>query len=115
MAALFRLVELSSGSILIDGLDISQLGLRQLRSRISIIPQDPFIFSGTFDFLTIVPVIETADMSDLALQVRSAVIWIRSRYTTTFDFGMHCAARIWSPRHPTRKMKRQSLSLLSTP
>ncbi|KAF9516365.1 hypothetical protein BS47DRAFT_1371770 [Hydnum rufescens UP504] len=47
MAALFRLVELSSGSIHIDGLDISKLGLRQLRSKISIIPQDPFIFSGT--------------------------------------------------------------------
>ncbi|KAF8333586.1 ABC protein [Cantharellus anzutake] len=46
-AALFRLIELSSGSILIDGLDISGMGLRDLRSRISIIPQEPLIFSGT--------------------------------------------------------------------
>ncbi|KAF9517313.1 hypothetical protein BS47DRAFT_1291272, partial [Hydnum rufescens UP504] len=47
MTALFRLVELSSGSIRIDGLDISKLGLRKLRSKISIIRQDPLIFSGT--------------------------------------------------------------------
>lgn len=47
MSILFRLIELSSGSITIDGIDISQLGLRQLRSRLSIIPQDPLIFSGT--------------------------------------------------------------------
>ena len=41
MVALYRLVELSSGSILIDGVDTSELGLRDVRSSISIIPQDP--------------------------------------------------------------------------
>lgn len=35
MTALFRLVELKSGSITIDGIDISTLGLRELRSRLS--------------------------------------------------------------------------------
>nr|XP_018264326.1 uncharacterized protein I303_02491 [Kwoniella dejecticola CBS 10117]OBR86484.1 hypothetical protein I303_02491 [Kwoniella dejecticola CBS 10117] len=45
--ALFRLVELSSGSIQIDGEDISKVGLNALRSRIAIIPQDPVLFSGT--------------------------------------------------------------------
>ncbi|XP_050673788.1 multidrug resistance-associated protein 1 isoform X2 [Leptidea sinapis] len=44
---LFRIVEASSGRILIDGIDISSLGLQQLRSRITIIPQDPVLFSGT--------------------------------------------------------------------
>lgn len=42
-----RIVEAVSGRILIDGLDIATIGLHQLRSRITIIPQDPVLFSGT--------------------------------------------------------------------
>uniref|UniRef100_A0A1I8JEZ1 ABC-type glutathione-S-conjugate transporter n=1 Tax=Macrostomum lignano TaxID=282301 RepID=A0A1I8JEZ1_9PLAT len=44
---LFRIVEAARGRVLIDGEDIRRLGLHQLRSRITILPQDPVIFSGT--------------------------------------------------------------------
>ncbi|XP_054155714.1 ATP-binding cassette sub-family C member 2-like [Oppia nitens] len=45
--ALFRLIEPTMGRIVIDGIDISQLGLHELRSRLTIIPQEPVLFSGT--------------------------------------------------------------------
>lgn len=45
--ALFRIIESAGGKIVIDGQDISKLGLHALRSRLTIIPQDPVLFSGT--------------------------------------------------------------------
>ncbi|XAR61328.1 Xenobiotic-transporting ATPase [Bertholletia excelsa] len=43
----FRLVEPAGGKIIIDGIDISKLGLHDLRSRFGIIPQEPVLFGGT--------------------------------------------------------------------
>ncbi|KAK2865083.1 hypothetical protein FQN49_003931, partial [Arthroderma sp. PD_2] len=45
--ALFRFLEARSGSIHIDGIDVSKIKLEHLRSRLAIIPQDPVLFSGT--------------------------------------------------------------------
>ncbi|KRX15403.1 Multidrug resistance-associated protein 1, partial [Trichinella nelsoni] len=45
--ALFRIVEPDSGQIIIDGIDISTVGLHDLRSRLSIIPQEPVLLCGS--------------------------------------------------------------------
>ena len=46
IASLFRLAE-PEGQIIIDGIDSKSIGLHDLRSKISIIPQDPVLFSGS--------------------------------------------------------------------
>ncbi|ORX56503.1 P-loop containing nucleoside triphosphate hydrolase protein [Piromyces finnis] len=47
MMSLLRMVEASEGSIYIDGLNIRDMGLHDIRSRIAIIPQEPVLFAGT--------------------------------------------------------------------
>ncbi|KAK2857444.1 hypothetical protein Q7C36_005363 [Tachysurus vachellii] len=44
---IFRILEAAKGEIYIDGMNIAKLGLHDLRSRITIIPQDPVLFSGS--------------------------------------------------------------------
>ncbi|KAG5279356.1 hypothetical protein AALO_G00076900 [Alosa alosa] len=44
---IFRILEAAKGEIHIDGINIAEIGLHELRSRITIIPQDPVLFSGT--------------------------------------------------------------------
>ncbi|KXS17986.1 P-loop containing nucleoside triphosphate hydrolase protein [Gonapodya prolifera JEL478] len=47
LVSIFRLVEPSGGAVFIDNIDIGKIGLHDLRSRLSIIAQDPVVFSGT--------------------------------------------------------------------
>eukprot|EP00055_Hartaetosiga_balthica_P015506 m.91950 g.91950 ORF g.91950 m.91950 type:complete len:1384 (+) comp8883_c0_seq3:26-4177(+) len=47
---LFRMMDLSKGRILIDGFDITSMGTNFVRSKLSIIPQDPVLFVGTIRY-----------------------------------------------------------------
>ena len=47
LTLLFRIAEVSAGSILLDGVDISTIGLQQLRRAMAAIPQEPLLLSGT--------------------------------------------------------------------
>lgn len=44
---LFRILESAGGQIVIDGIDVASIGLHDLRERLTIIPQDPILFSGS--------------------------------------------------------------------
>ncbi|KAJ1801491.1 hypothetical protein LPJ59_000252 [Coemansia sp. RSA 2399] len=48
--ALLRYLEASKGCIVLDGVDISKIGLEDLRRNVTIIPQDPVLFNGTIRF-----------------------------------------------------------------
>ena len=48
--ALFRIIEAADGCIKIDDRNIYHMGLQPLRSKLTIIPQDPVLFSGTLRF-----------------------------------------------------------------
>ena len=45
--ALFRITEIFAGTIRLDGIDLSKIGLDDVRKNVSIIPQDPVLFAGT--------------------------------------------------------------------
>ncbi|RKP06702.1 P-loop containing nucleoside triphosphate hydrolase protein, partial [Thamnocephalis sphaerospora] len=45
--SLLRLIEAAEGTIRIDGIDIASMGLRDLRSKIAVLPQEPTLFDGT--------------------------------------------------------------------
>jgi len=68
-----RILEAADGKIMIDGRDISQLSLDDLRSKITIILQDPCLFAGTirevrfFIFRTLTPWVNTVINSLIGL------------------------------------------------
>ena len=84
--SLFRIVEAAQGSIFIDGENIGLLGLGKLRSRLTIIPQDPVLFSGNWElFWSLDPTInfeirnvifyDFLDQLEHVLQVLFVYLW----------------------------------------
>ncbi|KNE60280.1 hypothetical protein, variant [Allomyces macrogynus ATCC 38327] len=81
--ALFRAIEATGGSILVDGEDLSTIGLGDVRSRLTILPQDPILFdakvrdnldpSGTKDDAALWHALEGAGLADYVRQQDDAL------------------------------------------
>ena len=81
--SLFRLIEPADGSIIIDGIDTSSIGLYDLRGRLTIIPQDPVLFSGSLR-VNLDPLSEHSDeLLWAALEAANL-----KEYVTTLDSGL---------------------------
>ncbi|CAG2167943.1 unnamed protein product [Oppiella nova] len=82
-SVLFRLVGLTSGAVLIDDVDIGSVPLRELRARISIIPQDPLLIRGSirknldpldeFDSPTIMTALDSVGMRHRIDRLRDGI------------------------------------------
>ncbi|KAF9586638.1 hypothetical protein BGW38_000371 [Lunasporangiospora selenospora] len=94
------------GSIEIDGVDISRLGLRDLRSRLAIIPQEPTLFSGTirenldpfkkYDDSMLWGALERAHMKDYIIGLEGGLAYEVAQGGENFSVGQRsllCLAR----------------------
>lgn len=104
--SLFRILEAISGKITIDGENIAEFGLHDLRSRLTIIPQDPVLFSGTLRFnldplkihtdYEIWRALELAHLKSHILSLESGLDYQVSEYGENFSVGQRqliCLAR----------------------
>jgi len=103
---LFRIVEPCSGTITIDGIDISQLSLHALRSKLSIIPQDPVLFTGSIrynldpfdqhDDATLIHALERAHLKEFVDTKPGGLDFLISENGENFSVGQRqllCLAR----------------------
>jgi len=116
MTALYRLVELSAGSISIDGVDVSRIGLKDLRSAVAIIPQDPVCV--TYSILHD-SVCSPVGVCSYCSQARYGLTWIPSTNLTTLGSGTlsndHISWRTLSHKMRPRRENPKLLALAGSP
>ena len=108
--ALSRLVELSGGSITIDGIDIAKIGLNQLRQNITFIPQDPCLFTGSLRY-NIDPFGNISDDEILQLAERAGLQEILKRRQTP---EMIQSKRTFGKKKKKGKKGKSAMDQLST-
>ncbi|ORX73758.1 hypothetical protein DL89DRAFT_263774, partial [Linderina pennispora] len=90
--AFLRFIEAAKGRIVLDGVDISKIGLEDLRRNVTIIPQDPVLFNGTIRF-------NLDPFSEYPMRL----------------CGMRCTVRIWCASVAARPPAPQSACLKAMP
>ena len=103
---LMRIIELEGGSITIDGINIKEIGLEDLRSRIAIIPQEPLLFSGSirdnldpqhaYSDEEIWASLERAQMKEVIVQMPDQLDTVVEEHGTNYSVGQRqllCVSR----------------------
>ncbi|KAJ9296060.1 hypothetical protein DTO271G3_5635 [Paecilomyces variotii] len=103
MSALFRLTELSGGSIKVDGIDIATVGLHDLRSRLAIIPQDPTLFRGTVRS-NLDPFNEHADLELWSALRKADLVGTDAQGQTASNDALAISSAIKSPRQGSHRI-----------
>lgn len=102
MVALYRIVELAAGTITIDGIDITKLGLTDLRQAVAIIPQDAVCNSSTLKethadvkSLSCSVSKNKLPLYDHSLTVEYLIVVSGSLRSNLDPFELHDDARLW--------------------
>lgn len=90
--AVCRIIEAAQGQIVIDGVNVAKLGLHTLRSRLTIIPQDAVLFSGSlrmnldpFDKHSDDDVWKALELAHLKSFVKGKLFFIRAMHKASFN------------------------------
>lgn len=105
--ALFRLAELVEGSIEIDDVNISEVSLDHLRAKLSIIPQDPLLFSGTIRWACQIFAIAGTRKTRSDDQIPSIIIFPLYFFRSNLDpFNIYSDAEVWQALDKTKLKSR---------